>query len=99
LRSQSFRPYILSALAAIVTGCASAAPSREPVHNAVLLVGLEDGSMISQEIQVDAEICFKANDDSATTCLSRAGPIMSADGQHIIGYHMSRTEIDLYPGE
>ncbi len=95
---------LVAATAVTVAGCISVtprsvAPNREPVRNAVLLVGLEDGSMISQEIPVDAEICMKALEDSATTCLTRAEPILSADGSRIIGYHMTRTEIDLYPGE
>ena len=95
---------ILWALVAVVAGCISVIPNAvtprpAAVHNAVLLVGLEDGSMIRQEIPVDAEICMKALDDSATTCLTRAEPIMSDDGSRIIGYHMNRTEFDLYPGE
>jgi hypothetical protein len=66
---------------------------------AILLVSLEDGSMVRQEIPVDAEICLKTSDEPATTCLSRAEPIMDADGRHIIGYHMSRTDIELYSGD
>jgi hypothetical protein len=101
---QFLRPMALCGLLAALASCISVTPrgvaqEPEPAHNAVLLVSLEDGSMISQEIPVDAEICMKTLDDSATTCLTRAEPIMSADGSRIIGYHMQRTEIDLYPGE
>ena len=110
MKSQFFGPTILWALFAMVAGCISVipsavalrpapAPAPAPARNAVLLVGLEDGSMIRQEIPVDADICIKALGDSATTCLTRAEPIMSDDGSRIIGYHMNRTEIDLYPGE
>ena len=108
MKSQFFGPMILWALFAMVAGCISVipsaaalrpAPAPAPARNAVLLVGLEDGSMIRQEIPVDADICMKALDDSATTCLTRAEPIMSDDGSRIIAYHMNRTEIDLYPGE
>ena len=83
---QFFRPIALCGLLVVLASCAYVFPDREPAHNAVLLVGLEDGSMIRQEIPVDAEICMKALGDSATTCLTRAEPIMSDDGSRIIGY-------------
>ena len=97
--SPRFTKSILLLLASGASGCAAWHPTAEPVPNTILLVSLEDGTLIRQEIQVDAEICLKANDDSATTCLTRAEPIMDVDGRHIIGYHMRRTEIDLYAGE
>jgi hypothetical protein len=87
------------AVAALVAGCAANAPAREPEHTAVLLVSLEDGSMIRQDIRLDADICMKVNGETATTCLTRTEPIMDADGHRVIGYRMRRTEIDLYSGD
>jgi hypothetical protein len=97
--SQPYTTLTLMLLAAVAAGCAPAVTTREPARAAVLLVSLEDGSMIAQDIRINADVCLKANEDAATTCLTRGEPIIAADGQHIIGYHLQRTEIELYPGD
>jgi hypothetical protein len=97
-------------LAALGAGCASApeaeqadaaaepaivatsAPVREP---ATLLVSLSDGSIISQSIDVDADICMKANASPVTRCLSRGAPVYDSEGITVIGYRMEPTEIEL----
>ncbi|NIO41265.1 MAG: hypothetical protein GTO41_14470, partial [Burkholderiales bacterium] len=43
----------------------------EAPDEAVLLVSLEDGSVIMQKIASSADICFKMNSASATTCLTQ----------------------------
>lgn len=85
---------ILLALACIAGGCASAPPADD---STLLLVSLSDGSIISQRIEADADVCMKSNASPATTCLSRGEPLMDTTGQLVIGYQMERTEIDLFP--
>jgi hypothetical protein len=97
--SQRSTKWLSLSLASLVAGCALHQPAPEPRHSAVLLVSLEDGSMIRQDVQLDADICMKVNEETATTCLTRSEPIMDAEGHHVIGYRMRRTQIDLYPGD
>jgi hypothetical protein len=61
----------------------------------MLLVSLQDGSIVGQEIDADADICMKANEESLTTCLKRGDPVLGNGGQSIIGYRMEQTEIHL----
>lgn len=61
----------------------------------MLLVSLHDGSIIGQEIDADADICMKTNEESVTTCLKRGEPVLDNAGQSIIGYQMEQTEIHL----
>jgi hypothetical protein len=63
---------------------------------ALLLVSLEDGTIIRQDVDIDADVCMKSSTDAATTCFKRGEPIFSADELHIIGYYMDRSEISLY---
>ncbi|MBU2677454.1 MAG: hypothetical protein KJP16_10240, partial [Gammaproteobacteria bacterium] len=52
-------------------GAAAPLPfSTEAPHETVLLVSLDDGSVIMQKIVSTADICFKINSHSATTCLT-----------------------------
>ncbi|MEL7184985.1 MAG: hypothetical protein AAFN50_00950 [Pseudomonadota bacterium] len=57
--------------------------SQAPVTDTVLLVSLEDGSVIKQIISVDADICFKQNSKSQTTCLVQGAPIYDAANRSI----------------
>ena len=77
-----------------VSGCMTAPPDEMPSET-MLLVGLQDGSIIQQYISVDADICFKENSVSSTTCYTRAAPIWDTVGDTIIGYRMQKTEIEL----
>lgn len=81
----------LALLLLLISGCAS-----QPRPQALLLVSLADGSVIRQDINIEADVCMKVNDDVATTCYTRGDPIMSADQQQVIGYRMDRSEISLY---
>ncbi len=69
----------------------SAIEARETL----LLVSLEDGSIIKQTISSSADICFKKNSDSATTCLTQGAPIFSPATDTIIGFEMIEDHIDL----
>lgn len=66
------------------------APSRT-----ILLVSLEDGTVIRQTIDVDAEICFKQNSARLTTCFSQGAAIVDPATEEIIGYEMIEDQIDL----
>lgn len=94
---------VLSACSTTASGPHSAGSSSElrPVadaknlpHETILLVSLEDGSVIRQTINTDAEFCFKNNYESSTICLSRGDAIVDADNQ-IIGFEMIEDRIDL----
>lgn len=84
---------------------ASVAPGPQMVHRVsntipepnqtLLLVSLEDGSVIMQTINSNADICFKQNADSATTCLSKAEPILDPVTQAIIGFETTEARIEL----
>ncbi len=69
----------------------SAVSARETL----LLVSLEDGSIIKQTIISSADICFKKNSDSATTCLTQGAPIFSPETDTVIGFEMIEDHIDL----
>jgi len=95
----------------VIVGCSNHAPIPETRFAApqslainasfsspsetVLLVSLEDGSVIKQMIDADAEICFKQISNSATTCLSEGAPIFDSATNTIIGFEMVENQIDL----
>ena len=61
----------------------------------VLLVSLEDGSVIKQTIQSTADLCFKNAADSATTCLTEGAPVYDPATNSVIGFEMIEDHIDL----
>lgn len=65
----------------------------------ILLVSLDDGSVIMQTIQTPANICFKQNSSSTTTCLTQGAPIFDAGSDTVIGYEMIEDEIQLVAKE
>jgi len=86
----------LAAAIVLSLGC-SATPPVTDHHETLLLVSLQDGSVIQQTVSLDADICFKTNGVSATTCLTRGEPIFDGDAGAIIGYQMNSTQIELIP--
>lgn len=86
---------LVAACAAPPQTASDTAPDIAPDNGALLLVSLADGSIVSQQIDAPADICMKANDSPATTCLTRGTPLLDTTGQAIIGYHMEQTEIEL----
>lgn len=61
----------------------------------LLLVSLDDGSVIMQTISSNADVCFKNNSDSATTCLIQGAPVFDPLTSAVIGFEMIEEHIDL----
>ena len=101
----------LLSLAVILGACSTSgaisAPSADQVENVattvspappretLLLVSLEDGSIIKQTISSSAELCFKKNSDSFTTCLTQGAPVIDPATDTIIGFEMIEDHIEL----
>lgn len=64
-------------------------------HEAILLVSLQDGTVIKQSIDVGADICFKQSSSSLTTCLTQGDAIVDPVTNTIIGFEMIEDHIDL----
>jgi len=64
-------------------------------HETMLLVSLDDGSVIMQTIDSGADVCFKKNTDSSTTCLRQGSPIIDPATNTVIGFEMIEEQIDL----
>lgn len=69
--------------------------SPDAPRETVLLVSLDDGSIIKQMIRSSADLCFKKNSESATTCLTQGAPVYDPETNVIIGYEMIEDHIDL----
>lgn len=69
--------------------------SDQQSKDTILLVSLDDGSVIMQTIQSSADICFKQNSDSATTCLTQSEPIVDPSSNAVIGFEMIEEQIQL----
>jgi len=93
-RKQRMRLTVLAVCASLVAlaGCSAPQPVTAP-PSALLLVSLDDGSIIAQDIAADADVCMKTANDSATVCFQRNRPLVQ--GNVVVGYHMTRTEIQL----
>jgi len=61
----------------------------------MLLVSLEDGSVIKQSIDGHADICFKQSSSSSTTCLTEGDAIVDPVTNTVIGFEMIENHIDL----
>ena len=60
----------------------------------ILLVSLEDGSIIRQSLDLDADICMKSLLSPATTCFTQGDAIVNSNGV-IVGYEMDSETIEL----
>lgn len=69
--------------------------SDDALGGTILLVSLEDGSVIMQTIQTSADICFKQNSSSSTTCLTQGDPVIDPRTSSIIGFEMIEERIQL----
>ena len=69
--------------------------SPEGARETVLLVSLDDGSVIKQTIYSSADLCFKKNSDSRTTCLTQGAPVYDPTTDAVIGFEMIEEQIDL----
>lgn len=64
-------------------------------HEAMLLVSLEDGTVIKQAINVDADVCFKQSTSTSTLCFTQGNAIFDAATNTLIGFEMIEERIDL----
>ena len=92
--------FVASLLAAAIalSGCSSRMiTAQQPASDreAVLLVSLEDGSVIKQTIESSADVCFKTSTASSTTCFTQGAAIISPDTDVVIGFEMIEDHIDL----
>lgn len=69
--------------------------SPETPRETLLLVSLDDGSVIMQTIHSSADLCFKKNSDSATTCLTQGDPVYDPATSAVIGFEMIEDHIEL----
>jgi len=69
---------------------------QTPESSTVLLVSLQDGSIVKQDIDLDADICMKSNASSVTTCLYKGDPIFDPDTDQIVGYYMQSEQVELF---
>jgi len=74
---------------------ASRISTAGPTHETILLVSLDNGQVIMQKIDSDADICFKQASKSATTCLTQGAPLVDPYSNEIIGFEMIEDHIDL----
>lgn len=72
-----------------------AAAVDESRDETILLVSLEDGTVIKQLINTDADICFKQNTSSSTMCLTQGEPIVDPATNTVIGFEMIENHIEL----
>ena len=82
------------AMSACSTQTAAVSQTTEQ-HETVLIVSLEDGSVIMQKINSNADFCFKSSSGSSTTCLTQGAAIVSHDTNAVIGFEMIEDQIDL----
>lgn len=73
----------------------AASIADESNHEAILLVSLDDGTVIKQTISVNADVCFKQNSNSSTTCFKQGEPIVNNATNTVIGFEMIEDHIDL----
>jgi hypothetical protein len=72
-------------------------PVQDTQRETILIVSLEDGSVIKQIISIDADLCFKMNASTSTTCLTQGDPIVDPVTNTIIAYEMIEDHVDLIP--
>lgn len=81
-------------LAGPATHVSTTVDSGQPKET-ILLVSLDDGTVIKQTIHTSADICFKNNSDSSTTCLTQGAPVIDPSTNAIVGFEMIEDRIDL----
>ena len=97
---KSARRLVAALCIASLATCASDrdVASREGNHRAILLVSLEDGSVVQQMIDSEADICFKSVSSSATTCFHQGAPIIDDETKTVVGFEMREEQIELIAG-
>lgn len=69
--------------------------SRDALRETVLLVSLDDGTVVRQTIRSTADLCFKQNSVSSTICLTQGEPVLDPITKAVIGFEMIEERIDL----
>lgn len=88
-------------LALLLCGCAAStqtartSPQPASAPSTILLVSLEDGTVIKQQIEVEADVCFKQNTSSQTTCFTQGAPVVDPQTGAVVGYEMIQNQIEL----
>lgn len=98
---------IACALLAMAGCAATPQPAAEPqlaVEQTViekpatmLLVALDDGTTVMQQIETDADLCWKSVNQPETSCFTRGEPIVDPHTSRVIGYRMKQSSLLLYP--
>lgn len=86
---------VTSAPTAAPTQAVSVSLSPTEPRETILLVSLDDGSVIKQTISSNADLCFKSSLASATTCLTQGAPVIDPVSNAVIGFEMVEDHIDL----
>ncbi len=74
----------------------AALPGKKAARNeAMLLVSLDDGTVIMQTIESPASVCFKLNSETSTTCLLQGAALVDPATDAVIGYEMIEEKIEL----
>lgn len=103
----AFLPPLIAVLGACSTSAITSSSGKESAQTVavtlspdlpretVLLVSLDDGSVIMQTISSSADLCFKWNSESATTCLTQGDPVFDPITNAVIGFEMIEDHIEL----
>lgn len=84
-------------VASDVSAPTSISHEQQSQRETTLLVNREDGSVIRQTINIDADFCFKQISSSETTCFRQGEPIINPETNLIVGYEMIEDHIELIP--
>jgi hypothetical protein len=105
--SWAFLLPVIVGLTACTSSVTASRPASDLIHQAsvilapdepretVLIVSLEDGSVIMQTISSSADLCFKKSSESATTCLTQGDPVYDPATNAVIGFEMIEDHIEL----
>lgn len=94
-------PVSLALLGACTTSGTASQPTPKTAvqlsapNETILLVSLDDGTVIKQTIASDADFCFKQNSVSSTICLTQGAAVIDPESNAIIGFEMIEDRIDL----
>lgn len=100
--SIAFRSALCNTVLAMACACTTTEPPLLTRGQAdtptILLVSREDGSIVRQTINLDADICVKSATSATTTCLDEGDAIFNGAGV-LVGYEMHQTTIELQAAE
>ncbi len=74
---------------------ALAVETSASTRDTMLLVSLDDGTVVMQRIRSQADVCFKRNSEPTTTCLTQGDPVIDPETRTVIGFEMIEGHIEL----